>query len=67
MQAFEDLLILLKTGNKNEAIDRYAERMHISREEAKKAIESLLLNTNSKLAVKKKGYTQFDGSRQGRF
>jgi len=41
MQAFEDILIKLKTGNKKEAVEDYAYIMGISKEEAAKAIENL--------------------------
>jgi alpha-D-ribose 1-methylphosphonate 5-triphosphate synthase subunit PhnG len=42
MQAFEAILIKLKTGNKKEAIEDYAYVMGISKEEAEKAINNLM-------------------------
>jgi hypothetical protein len=54
MQTFEDILILLKTGNKTEAIERYANRMGINEIDARVVIETLLRNTSGKMAVKGK-------------
>lgn len=41
MQAYERILIMLKTGEKQQAIQEYAEMMGISREEARKTLENL--------------------------
>ena len=62
MQTFENILILLKTGNKQGAINDYAETMGISKEEATKAIETLLANVTTDLAVK--GKTEYEKHRR---
>jgi ribosomal protein L7/L12 len=41
MQAFERILMMLRTGDKTNAINEYAETMGITKEEARKAIENL--------------------------